>query len=245
VRGLDSFRLALSFLTVVPAGSAEGWPTAARARAVTWFPLIGLLIGIAVYAVLRLPLPPLPRAALALIIWVAITGGLHDDGWMDSLDAAFAPVPRERRLAILRDPHVGAHAVTGGVLLQIARFAALAVVPAAAILVATVLGRTAMSLSVALASPARPDGLGASLATGARPLPPAALGLAILTGIAALSTPVQVALAVLAGGAAANCWGIFLTRRLGGLSGDGHGSLGVVAELVSLWAFVPIVLRPS
>ena len=190
-----------------------------------------------------LPLPELPRAALALIIWVAVTGGLHDDAWMDTLDAAFAPVPAERRLEILEDPHVGAHAVTGAVLLQIARFAALAAVPAAALPVATVVGRTAMAVSLGLAPPARPEGLGATLSEGARPLPAIAVAAAILAVTAWLWRPLHVPLAVAAGGAAAAVWGLFLARRFGGLTGDGHGSLGVLAELAALWAFVPADLR--
>src|SRR5206468_8479613 len=74
------------------------------------YPLVGALVGLFPAAVLALPLPPLPRAALALAAWVMATGALHLDGWADCCDAAFAPPladaeeTRRRRLAILRDP---------------------------------------------------------------------------------------------------------------------------------------------
>ena len=55
-----------------------------------------------------------------------ITRGLHLDGFMDSCDALFGGYTRERRLEILRDPHVGAFAVAGVVCLLIIKCAAVA-----------------------------------------------------------------------------------------------------------------------
>ena len=62
------------------------------------------------------------------LVVLAVTGGLHRDGLMDSCDAIFSRRDRETRLRILSDPHSGAFAVTGCVavsLLQSAVFAEL------------------------------------------------------------------------------------------------------------------------
>ena len=44
---------------------------------------------------------------------IALTRGLHLDGFMDCCDAFLGGFSRERRLEILRDSHVGAFAVVG------------------------------------------------------------------------------------------------------------------------------------
>src|SRR5260370_39185795 len=112
----------------------------------------------------------IPRAAFVLALWVGVSGGLHEDGWTDCLDAAFAPTSRARRLEILKDPHIGAHGAGGLTVLLLLRFAGLTAVPASAVLAAPVVGRWAMVLALALATPARPTGLGARFAVSARPV---------------------------------------------------------------------------
>lgn len=236
-------RAALRHLTVVPLRSDDAERRLAPSRLLAWFPVVGLLLGAALFAVLSLPLPVLPRAALALAAWVALTGGLHEDGLMDCADAAFAVAGRERRLEILKDPHAGAHAVSAAVLLLLLRFAALAMVPAAAVLVAPVLGRWWMVVSLARWQPARTTGLGAAFAAGARPLVPTLVALVLLAALAPFAGPARVAfalvLAVLSGATTA----AFLARRFGGLTGDAHGAAGLLAELAALYAFVPVTME--
>ena len=237
-----SLRAAIGFLTVLrlPGSDREAGRETPPEGASLWFPLVGLLIGAPLFALMLAPIPDLPRALLVLVLWVALTGGLHDDAWIDSIDAAFAHVSRERRLEILRDPHVGAHGVTGAILLNLARFAALASVPAYAVLVAPVVGRWAMAASLALATPARDSGLGADMARGAKLPGTTIIALLILSGLAAAFSFPGTLAAALVGGAAAAVWGSFLSRRFGGLSGDGHGSVGVAAEVAALWALIPL-----
>ena len=237
---LGSLRLSLGFLTVLPVGRAGDDDAAAWRWATAWFPLVGLVVGALLYAGMVLPLPPLARAALVLALWIGATGGLHEDGWMDCLDAAFAPVTRDRRLEILKDPHMGAHGVTGGIVLLLLRFGALTTVPAAAVLVAPVVGRWAMVLSLALATPARSDGLGVRFAAEPQPLVATVLAGAVLAGLTLVTSPTRVLSAWTLGALTGWAWGWFLARRFGGLTGDGHGAVGLVAELAALWAFVPL-----
>lgn len=54
------------------------------------------------------------NAAFALIgaaIPLAVTGGFHVDGFMDTMDAFHSYQPRERKLEILKDAHIGAFSV--------------------------------------------------------------------------------------------------------------------------------------
>lgn len=47
------------------------------------------------------------------LIPVLITGGIHLDGFADTVDAMSSYAERERRLEILKDPHTGAFAIIG------------------------------------------------------------------------------------------------------------------------------------
>jgi cobalamin 5'-phosphate synthase/cobalamin synthase len=229
-------RAALRHLTVLPLPYDVREADLAPARTLPWFPVVGLAIGGAVWCVLQLPLPSLPRAAIALAVWTAASGGLHEDGLMDCADAAFAPVSAERRSAILRDPHVGAHAVTSVTLLLILRFAALAAGPAAAALAAPVIGRFCMTLTVARWRPARRDGLGAAFARGARPFGSAAITVLLLAGIAAIERTPWTLVAAVAGIFAGVAAAASLASRLGGVTGDVHGAAGLVAETAALYS---------
>ena len=231
--------VALGFLTVLPVGRRAADKDSAWRWATAWFPVVGLLIGGVLYAVMAVPVPAVPRAALVLALWVGVSGGLHEDGWTDCLDAAFAPRSRARRLEILKDPHIGAHGASGLAILLLLRFAGLTAVPASAVVAAPVVGRWAMVLSLALATPARPTGLGARFAVSARPLA-ATLATATALGGLALVFPAGRLLAAWSLGAIAS-WAcaVFLSRRFGGLTGDGHGAVGLAAELAALWAFLP------
>lgn len=229
---------AVRLLTVLPV--PIGRPHRDRpGRAATWFPLVGLLVGAIVYTVLILPVPPLPRAAFALVAWVALTGGLHEDGLADCADAAFAVATRERRLDILKDPRVGAHGAAAAMLGLLFRFSVLAVITPIAAPVAAVLGRTVMAVSLATVPPARMDGLGAAYHRGARALQPLAVG-AVLMGALGLFAGARTLAAIAAAGLTAAAAARFLGRRFGGLNGDGHGAVGLLAEMAALAAFLPI-----
>ncbi|MCR4924318.1 MAG: adenosylcobinamide-GDP ribazoletransferase [Lachnospiraceae bacterium] len=80
------------------------------------FPLIGSLIGL--ISVLFLYLTdyfafdmPLLKAAILTFIPIWISGGIHLDGFMDTVDALSSHLPREEKERILKDPNVGAFAV--------------------------------------------------------------------------------------------------------------------------------------
>ena len=231
---------AMGFLTILPVGRRTSMGTA-------FFPAVGLLLGMMLWAVLQSPLPPLPRAALATILWTVLTGGLHEDAWADSMDAAWAHVGREGRLEILEDPRIGAHGLSATVLLLIARFAALASVPPIAVLAAPVLGRWAMVAAPAFFRPVRATGLGGRFAEESSPLAATAVAgvtLAVVLGVGSLTPAsdgpgVRLIIAVVAAGAAGSLLGASLSRRFGGLTGDGYGAVGVIAELAALWAFLP------
>ncbi|MXY77430.1 MAG: adenosylcobinamide-GDP ribazoletransferase, partial [Acidimicrobiia bacterium] len=132
MRGL---RAAIGFLTILPA--APQVPTAGLSNAVAWFPVVGLVLGVAVAVLdgllmwlgLRDGVLLLLEGVLLVALLAWLTRGLHLDGFMDTCDALAGGRDRERRLEILRDPHVGAFGVVAVVLLLLAKVSALAALP--------------------------------------------------------------------------------------------------------------------
>lgn len=80
-----------------------------------YFPLIGIAIGGAealwFWLSGLLHLPGLISSAISAVIPLLITGGIHMDGFCDTVDALSSQQDRERRLEILKDSHAGAFAI--------------------------------------------------------------------------------------------------------------------------------------
>jgi len=108
---MRSFVTAIRTLTLLP---VPGKDSPSLASALPFFPAIGVLIGTLV--VFSLYLASLKgwiagAGVVAMIVSVWITRGLHVDGLADVMDALGASRNRERRLAIMKDPHTGAFGV--------------------------------------------------------------------------------------------------------------------------------------
>ncbi|MDP1819383.1 MAG: adenosylcobinamide-GDP ribazoletransferase [Acidimicrobiales bacterium] len=225
-------RRALSFLT--PIGGA----TAPDPRTLGWFPAVGALMGLAVGAAwwgAERVWPAAAAAAIVVVADLAITGLLHMDGLVDSADGLLPQLPRERRLAVMAEPTVGAYGVIAGAAALLLRFTALASMTPNVFLVAAAwcAARTTMAVAARAVPYARHDGLATDLLGGDwRPV--AAYGMAGSVLLAVLAdgelTVVAVVAGVLAGvGVVALGW-----RRLGGFTGDVLGAAGVTVETVAL-----------
>ena len=233
-RGL---RQAVGFLSVV------GGPEPPGPAALGWFPVAGAVIGLAAGGVWWAADQLWPRAvaaAAATIADLALTGMLHLDGLCDTADGLLPPLPRERRLEVMRAPDVGAFGVGTAVAVMLARWAAFSSLAAAPLLVAGLwtASRTLMAGTVTAVPYARRDGLATAFGGGARPrrvLQPLTVGGAVLgAGLAAgwrlPGGPAAVGAALVAGAAVVG----FAWRRLGGYTGDVLGAAGIVGETVGL-----------
>ena len=91
------------------------------------FPLVGAAIGLCWYGwgmvCEWLSLPSTLRGAGWTVLPVLLTGGVHLDGYADTIDALSSYAPPERRREILKDPHCGAFAVIWLCMYLIATFA--------------------------------------------------------------------------------------------------------------------------
>ena len=81
------------------------------------------LLWLALWSVLTLPqnLSPVLRGFFMTFGTLALTGGLHLDGLMDTCDAIFSRRDRQKRLQILSDTHAGSFAVMSCVCVVLAK----------------------------------------------------------------------------------------------------------------------------
>ncbi|MER2121186.1 MAG: adenosylcobinamide-GDP ribazoletransferase [Solibacillus sp.] len=112
----SGFLLAWQFFSAVPIKKQLD----INAKSVTWMygflPIVGLLIGsiisIGVFILSRYSeISDLLLAILIVIGLIALTGGLHLDGWIDMSDAFFSYGEKQKRLEILDDPRTGGFGV--------------------------------------------------------------------------------------------------------------------------------------
>jgi adenosylcobinamide-GDP ribazoletransferase len=228
---------AFSLLTILPVPFR--WLDARRppARAMAAYPLVGLVLGVALtlaHGLLSAVLPLLVSAALIVAAWAVLTGGLHLDGWADCCDALPATATPERRLEILKDPRLGSFGVVGLMLLLLVKLAAVVSLPrgSMALILAPTLGRWAIVNVAALFPLARPDGMAAHFRAGLtrRELTWAALTAVLVCGAAGWSGLLMFVAAAIA----ALAFGRWATWRLGGVTGDVYGAACELVECVAL-----------
>jgi len=214
--------VAIQFLTRLPTPriSVSSDEFAASMR---WFPAVGLIVGALVAAAgwAGASIDPWTGALAALVVWIVVTGALHLDGLGDIADASGAAhKDRERLLAVLGDPHVGSFAVVAIALQLIAKLVLLHALLDHGALAAIALVPFAARIGPLIWSRALPDlhaGLGSRFRNAVRPVDFLIWSLAFVAAVwispSLLTAPLIFLL-----------WGWWLTRRIGGISGDSHGA---------------------
>lgn len=111
---LRSFVVAFSMYSRLPMPKVE-WNKRSMAYSMCFFPLIGVVVGglslLVWWLCHLLSIGAVLCSALLCALPVAMTGGIHLDGFCDTVDALSSRQPKERKLEILKDPHTGAFAI--------------------------------------------------------------------------------------------------------------------------------------
>lgn len=239
---MRGFLLAWGFLSRVPVPEVPDVQPGDLARATRWYPLVGVAVGLVQIGALTAGswlVNPLFGAVLCVAAGEWFTRGFHLDGLSDCFDGLLVNGDAARRLAVMKDPHVGglgAAAVALWMLLRVAAVQGLveggAVVPG--LLAGPVVARALLASDIRRFPAASPSGLYATLrgrvTRGDATL--AALGAVFVAAGLAYGSPVRGALAI--GGAALlpHLWHRPWVRRLGGINGD---VLGASVQLRELW----------
>ena len=255
-------RLAASTLTITPLqvrrADRRAWGVAMASA-----PFVGLLLAAVVVGLLYAArwlwgddgIGALIAAAVCVAVVAALTRGLHLDGLADTVDGLGCTGDHARRLAVMREPHVGAFGVTVVILVLMLQTLALArsidVGMGVLTLVAGVsAGRLAVTWSCTRGVPsARDAGLGAQVAGTVAVAGALASTILVVGGTAAIGlVEVGAEGAARSGGAVAAAlvvgWLVrrAAVRRLGGITGD---VLGAVVELSTLAAWFAASIRAT
>lgn len=234
---------AFTLFTRIPVRKQADIPAAAYDSAVVFWPLTGWLTGaaaaLAVYG-LSFLLPPLPAAAVALIVRLLLTGALHEDGLADFCDGFGGGRDKERILQIMKDTYIGTFGVLGLIGYFLLTVSLLAAIPpltaAAAIFSADAFSKCCASRLTDRLAYARPEG--AKNRISYKPMSGREKTCNLLFGIIP-SLPL-VWLDPPAAAAAlfpilTTFWMIrFLRRRIGGYTGDCCGAACLIGEAAML-----------
>src|SRR5436190_2947137 len=230
---------AFAFLTRLPVWRGP-LRDADLGRSVSFFPLVGLVLGLTLTglgAALAGNLPPWLIAVLLATLLAVLTGGLHLDGFADVFDAlAGGRGDRARTLEIMRDSRIGAQGAAALNLLLIAKVAALAQVAERrdllALLAFPTVARWLAALLVVWFPYVRAEGFGRAFSGEAgRAQAGVATAIAAVV-VAVLGAPLV--LPTLGTAAVVLGFAFWLHRRLGGMTGDVYGAAIELGEVTML-----------
>ena len=114
---LESFIIAFYMYSKIPMPKVN-WTEKGMKYSMCFFPLVGAVIGacsMGVFCGMRaLSFGKVCRAVFLTQLPILLNGGIHMDGFLDTVDARRSYQPKEERLKILKDPHAGAFAIIYG-----------------------------------------------------------------------------------------------------------------------------------
>lgn len=235
------FLLAVQFLTRLPVPASPGFTPERLTAATRYYPLVGALIGgfaALVYALAALVWPPGVAVLLSIAATTALTGAFHEDGLADMFDGVGGGASRERALEIMKDSRIGTYGAAALILALGLKAAALAAMPAAAVVLGLIaahaLSRFSAVLIIATSSYVRDQGTAKPVAAGVGAQSLAIAGVTSLACLLALAWGVglMAALLALAGLALGHlAMRRAFERKLGGYTGDCLGAVQQASEI--------------
>ena len=228
-----------------------------------FFPWVGAVIGAAEWGWYKLyfellagELPGVGEAfasnqlfysLIALVLPILITGGFHLDGFLDTMDALHSYGDRNKKLEILKDPHVGAFAVISFAVYVMLALAFLSLVnekssdAVISVCFCFFVSRCLSGLSVLIFPKAKADGMLATESTTKKPLfviVILCLQLAAAMGLLFYLTGCLAVIALAANLLSFLYYYAMSKRQFGGITGDLAGFFVCLSELLSLVIFV-------
>lgn len=244
---LKSCVIAFSMYSKIPMPRVE-WSEKNMKYAMCFFPAVGVVLGAIEIIVggflLKMGASPLLFGAVMTLLPVLVTGGIHMDGFMDTMDALNSYGTKEKKLAILKDSHSGAFAVLGLCCYFLWSTAMWGEAKAAMLPVlggSCVLSRSLSGFSVMAFPPARDSGLARTFQDGASRK---RAGIFLICWVLCSGAFVLLADIVLGGAVLIASILVFLhyrrvcTVQFGGITGDLAGYFLELCELAALSAVV-------
>ncbi len=116
--GLYGLLIAFSMYSKIPVPMVR-WTKERLRYVLCWFPAVGAACGLALWLwfslAWALAIHPVCAGMAGSCIPLLVSGGIHMDGFLDTVDARSSYASREKKLMILKDPYTGAFAVIAAI----------------------------------------------------------------------------------------------------------------------------------
>jgi adenosylcobinamide-GDP ribazoletransferase len=244
---------ALQFLTVFTLKKDHQVDENDLARSMTYFPFVGFLLGLILVWSDRLFscfFPDTISNIFILLLSALLTRALHLDGLADTVDGIMGGTDAASRLAIMKDSRIGTSGVLAVVFVLLTRYVCLnnlfGEYKNAALLTAPAFSRWSQMLMMFRAEYGRKSGLGRAFVGHVRTgglvvASVVSLGISAFvivndfrTGMLAIGIPLAIAAFTL-------LWRWFITRKVGGVTGDSVGAASEMNETLTLLLFVALL----
>lgn len=182
-------------------------------------------------------------AAVAAVLPLLVTGGIHADGYIDTSDALSSYGTKEKMLEILKDPHVGAFGIIAAIAYYILFFGFMTEIStyggAVTAAVGFVLSRSLCALEIMLMRGAKNSGMLHSVSSDANK--PATVCVSALLTAACATAAVMLGawsgiLVILCQSALVLYYKFFVAKKIGGITGDTCGYFIQMSELLTVIA---------
>ena len=241
MRVLRSLVIAFAMYSKIPMPRVD-WKKEDMRFVLCFLPLVGAIAGLLWYFVYRMMIyigaGTTARACLLIALPILLTGGIHVDGYMDTMDAVNSWGTREKKLMILEDSHIGAFSVIMTIVYYLLMLAAVSEVrPENALLVAAgfAYSRSLTGTAMVYMPGNKREGLAYTF-TEASDKPKVRIALLISNILCAAAMILVSPYAGFSAVAAGALWTLLFCRKMerefGGFSGDLCGCLILELELV-------------
>ncbi len=121
----ELFLLAVSFFSRLPVPENLPYSESRMNQAGRYFALVGVVLGVlcaATFALLSLVFPEPVSIVLTMVFSLLLTGAFHEDGLTDMADGIGGGMTVERRLSIMKDSRIGTYGAATLVMALLAKF---------------------------------------------------------------------------------------------------------------------------
>ena len=163
---LNSILMSFNMCSILPLPYAK-WKSENMKYVLIFFPLVGVIEAFFYILVWKLSfilnIGLIFRTCILSILSIIYTGGIHFDGYLDTCDALGSNQTKEKKLEVLKDSHVGAYAIIGGLIYILIYFGAMTEIVSDTQIylfaLSAVLVRAYSTLSLSIVKNARGSGL--------------------------------------------------------------------------------------
>lgn len=168
-----SMIMAFSMYSRIPMPKVD-WNEKSMKYILCFFPFVGVVTGIlsivCLWSCKKMGMGTLFTSAVLTVLPILVNGGIHMDGFLDTIDAKSSYKSKEERLRILKDPDTGAFAVIYGMIYMLLSFGLFSEITEIGIIfvaVGYVYSRALSGFSVVTFQKAKKEGMAASTAGAA------------------------------------------------------------------------------